>query len=127
MLQETPNQILRSNLSEFESQNSGDKSPSSENSERAYNTETSSIEIEKIRTNPEQPRKIFDEIKLEELADSIKENGILQPLIITKNGEYIELVAGERRLRAAKIAGLKKVPVVFKRTTEKETDGICYS
>lgn len=123
LLQDTPNQILRSNLSDLDSV----KADPSLMSETNIGTDSSSnvfdsasMEIEKIKTNPEQPRKIFDEIKLEELADSIKENGILQPLIVTKNGEDIELVAGERRLRAARLAGLNKVPVVFKRTTEKE-------
>ena len=70
--------------------------------------------IETITANPYQPRRIFDEEKLRELAVSIKEFGIVQPLVVRKNGEAFELVAGERRLRAAKLAGLANVPVVIK-------------
>lgn len=70
--------------------------------------------IETITANPYQPRRIFDEEKLRELADSIKEFGIVQPLVLRKKGEAFELVAGERRLRAAKLAGLANVPVVIK-------------
>ena len=70
--------------------------------------------IETITANPYQPRRIFDEEKLRELAASIKEFGIVQPLVVRKKGEAFELVAGERRLRAAKLAGLANVPVVIK-------------
>lgn len=70
--------------------------------------------IETITANPYQPRRIFDEEKLQELAASIKEFGIVQPLVVRKKGEAFELVAGERRLRAAKLAGLANVPVVIK-------------
>lgn len=70
--------------------------------------------IETITANPYQPRRIFDEEKLRELAVSIKEFGIVQPLVVRKKGEAFELVAGERRLRAAKLAGLANVPVVIK-------------
>ncbi|MDO9181336.1 MAG: ParB/RepB/Spo0J family partition protein [Bacteriovorax sp.] len=79
------------------------------------------VDVGAIKTNPNQPRKIFKEKDLEELAESIKENGIIQPLIVAEleNG-YYELVAGERRLRAAKKAGLEQVPVVVKRATERE-------
>lgn len=70
--------------------------------------------IETITANPYQPRRIFDEEKLQELAASIKEFGIVQPLVVRKKGETFELVAGERRLRAAKLAGLANVPVVIK-------------
>lgn len=79
------------------------------------------VDVGSIKTNPNQPRKIFKEKDLEELAESIKENGIIQPLIVAEmdNGQY-ELVAGERRLRAAKKAGLEQVPVVVKRATERE-------
>ncbi|MGZ3788592.1 MAG: ParB/RepB/Spo0J family partition protein [Bacteriovorax sp.] len=79
------------------------------------------VDVSAIKTNPNQPRKIFKEKDLDELAESIKENGIIQPLIVAEfeNGQY-ELVAGERRLRAAKKAGLEQVPVVVKRATDRE-------
>lgn len=69
------------------------------------------LPIEKIHANAEQPRKDFEEEPLKELARSIRANGIIQPLIVRKRGEEYELVAGERRLRAALLAGLTKVPV----------------
>lgn len=72
------------------------------------------IDINKIEPNRKQPRHIFDETALEELAASIKEYGIVQPLIVNKNEDYYEIVAGERRWRAAKIAGLKEVPVIIR-------------
>lgn len=77
--------------------------------------ELQEIPIEKIIPNPDQPRKVFKEYELEELAASIKEIGVIQPIIIKKstNKGYI-LIAGERRLRASKIAGLKKIPVIIK-------------
>ncbi|EQC50044.1 ParB-like protein [Bacteriovorax sp. BSW11_IV] len=78
------------------------------------------IDVASIITNPNQPRKIFKEKELEELSESIKENGIIQPLIVVKTDEGFELVAGERRLRAAKRAGYEKVPVVIKRATDKD-------
>lgn len=80
----------------------------------------SMVAIEEIKTNPNQPRKIFKEKELEELALSIKENGIIQPLIVMKADRGYELVAGERRLRAAKRAGVTEVPVVVKRGTDRE-------
>jgi ParB family transcriptional regulator, chromosome partitioning protein len=67
---------------------------------------------EQIQTNPDQPRKEFRSEQLQELAQSIARDGILQPLVVRKRGEGYELVAGERRLRAAKLAGLQRVPVV---------------
>jgi len=70
--------------------------------------------VTEIVPNPYQPRKNFDEEKLHELAASIKEHGVVEPLIVRKKGKKYELVAGERRLRAAKIAGLEKVPIVIK-------------
>ncbi|MDG2835039.1 ParB/RepB/Spo0J family partition protein, partial [Vibrio parahaemolyticus] len=72
------------------------------------------LNIEKIRAKKDQPRKSFDKESLENLADSIKENGVLQPLIVTKKGEYYEIVAGERRYRASKIANLKTLPCIIK-------------
>ncbi len=70
------------------------------------------IPIEAITPNPEQPRKFFDRAALEELAESIKTRGILQPIIVTRRGDSYLLVAGERRYRASKIAGLTKIPSV---------------
>jgi ParB family chromosome partitioning protein len=77
--------------------------------------------VDEIRVNQYQPRRDFDDHALEELAQSIKSNGIIQPLVVRKgqSGEY-QLIAGERRLRAAKIAGLKQVPVVIRRSTDRE-------
>lgn len=72
------------------------------------------VDPNEITANPMQPRKSFSDVDINELADSIKTYGIIQPLVVTKtNGKY-ELIAGERRLRAAKVAGLKKVPVVVR-------------
>lgn len=79
------------------------------------------IEIEKIKSNPYQPRKNFDKAKLQELADSIKEHGILQPLVVSKiSDDNYQLVAGERRLGAAKIAGLSQVPAIIRDTSDQE-------
>jgi len=72
------------------------------------------MNIGDIITNPNQPRKEFDEDSLNELAQSIKAIGIIQPIAVTKNGDKYEIVAGERRFRAAQIAGLEKVPVLIK-------------
>lgn len=78
------------------------------------------IAIEKIKINPVQPRKRFSEQELNELKDSIKQYGIIQPLIVSKqNGEY-ELIAGERRLRASKSIGLKEVPVIVRDVDDQE-------
>ena len=78
------------------------------------------IAIDLVRANPNQPRKTFHEESLNELADSIKTHGVLQPLVVTKIGEYYRIVAGERRFRAAKRAGLTEVPVIIKDLTEQE-------
>jgi len=75
--------------------------------------------IDAVSPNPHQPRSNFDDSKLQELADSIKEHGILQPLVVSrKDDSSYELIAGERRLEAGKIAGLTKVPVVIRQATE---------
>lgn len=78
------------------------------------------INITDIEPNREQPRRRFDEDSLLELAESIKQYGIVQPLILQKREEMFEIVAGERRWRAARIAGLKKVPAIIKNYTERE-------
>lgn len=72
------------------------------------------VDIERIRPNRFQPRQRFDPEKLQALAESMRENGVLQPLLVSPRGDGFELVAGERRLRAAKLAGLARVPVVVR-------------
>ena len=78
------------------------------------------IKLSLIEPNREQPRKNFDEEALQELSNSIKQYGIIQPLVVKKNADYYEIIAGERRWRAAKMAGLKEVPVIIKEYTEQE-------
>ena len=82
--------------------------------EEAKPNEIVEIKISEIRSNPYQTRKIFDEEALNELASSIKEHGIVQPIIVKKSIKGYELVAGERRTKAAKIAGLETVPAIVK-------------
>lgn len=72
------------------------------------------IPVSEIRSNPYQPRKHFDEVALQELADSIKEHGILEPVIVKKAIKGYDLVAGERRTKAARLAGLEKIPAIVK-------------
>ena len=78
------------------------------------------INIDDIRSNPYQPRKTFDIESLNELAKSIKEYGVVQPIIVKKSIKGYELVAGERRTKAAKIAGLKKIPAIIKDFDDQE-------
>lgn len=75
------------------------------------NNEIIQIDIDKVIPNIYQPRKYFNEESIEELSESIKQYGIIQPLTVRKRGDVYELVAGERRLRAAKLANLNKVPL----------------
>lgn len=76
------------------------------------------VDVNQIVANPHQPRKQFDDERLESLAQSIKMHGIIQPLIVSKNGNQYELIAGERRFQAAKRAGLKKVPAIVREADE---------
>lgn len=78
------------------------------------------VKITMVEPNREQPRKNFDEDALHELADSIKQFGLLQPILVQDRKDHYEIIAGERRWRAAKIAGLKEVPVIIKNYTEQE-------
>lgn len=73
-----------------------------------------SLPIASIVTNPDQPRKSFDETQLSELSDSIKQNGVLQPILVRKKGDMYEIVAGERRYQASKLAGLKEIPAIVR-------------
>ncbi len=78
------------------------------------------LSVEEIQANEYQPRRSFEDQPLDELAQSIRINGVIQPLVVRRVGSGYQLIAGERRLRASKLAGLKQVPVVVKRATDKE-------
>lgn len=78
------------------------------------------MNISKVEPNREQPRKNFNEDALQELSESIKQHGILEPLLVQKRDGYYEIIAGERRWRAANLAGMKEVPVIIKELTELE-------
>ena len=80
----------------------------------------STVDINLINPNREQPRKEFNREKLEELADSIKQHGLIEPILVQDRDDHYEIVAGERRWRAAKLAGLKEVPVVIRKFSEQE-------
>lgn len=88
--------------------------------EKVVKKEEVMVKITEIEPNTEQPRKHFDEDSLLELAESIKQFGVIQPLIVQKRGDYYEIIAGERRWRAAKLAGLKELPVIVKEYTDQE-------
>lgn len=79
-----------------------------------------SLPIACIVTNPDQPRKSFDETQLSELSDSIKQNGVLQPILVRKKGDKYEIVAGERRYQASKLAGLKEIPAIVREIDDAE-------
>lgn len=78
------------------------------------------VDINKVERNKEQPRDNFDEDTLLELADSIKQFGVLQPILVQDRDDYYEIIAGERRWRAAKMAGLKEIPVIIRKYTDQE-------
>lgn len=79
------------------------------------------LPLEKVYPNPNQPRKIFDKQALEELAQSIRENGVLQPVLVRQIGSRYQIVSGERRFRASKIAGLGTIPAVIRKLNEEKT------
>lgn len=78
------------------------------------------VKIGKVEPNPNQPRKTFNEDELQELADSIKLHGVIQPILVQNRKDHYEIIAGERRWRASRIAGLKEVPVIVRNYTEKQ-------
>lgn len=88
--------------------------------EKEVKTIEQMVKINQVEPNRDQPRRNFEEDALLELADSIKQFGILQPLLVQKKGDYYEIIAGERRWRAAKLAGLKEVPIIIKEYTDQE-------
>lgn len=91
---------------------------------RADAEEVIFVPIGEVEPNRSQPRKHFEEESLQELADSIKQHGILQPLLVRRQDDYYEIIAGERRWRAAKMAKLKKIPVMVKEVTDRERSEI---
>ena len=95
----------------------------SEKNVRDYVVPTGEVKVKmsKVEPNREQPRKQFDEDSLLELSESIKQYGVLQPLVVSDKKDYYEIIAGERRWRAAKLAGLKEVPVIIKELSKQET------
>ncbi len=92
----------------------------SEKAEEPVKTGEQMLKINQVEPNRDQPRKHFEEDALLELADSIKQYGVLQPLLVRKRKDYYEIIAGERRWRAAKLAGVKEVPVIIKEYTEQQ-------
>lgn len=94
--------------------------PHSDDLEADPQTGALEIPVDQIMPNPHQPRQEFDEIQLRELADSINEHGLIQPLIVTQVGLSYQLIAGERRWRASQLAGLETVPVIVKETTPQQ-------
>lgn len=104
--------------------NKSAKTPKTENKKAEETAELKSCEqmmkINMVEPNRDQPRRNFEEDALLELADSIKQYGVLQPLIVRKRNDYYEIIAGERRWRAAKMAGVKEVPVIIKEYNEQE-------
>lgn len=89
-------------------------------SETGFVASDTELSIESIVPNPNQPRTHFNESQLEELSESIQENGVLQPLLVRKKGKKYEIIAGERRYQASKMAGLKKVPVIIKEVDDQK-------
>lgn len=101
-------------------------SPVIEEEEKSENTSeiVKNIKVIDIEPNKDQARKIFDEESIDELANSIKEYGLIQPIIVTKKGKYYEIVAGERRWRASKRAGLTEIPAIVREDDERRNKEI---
>jgi ParB family transcriptional regulator, chromosome partitioning protein len=88
--------------------------------QRPQHAPTSEIPIDRIRPNPRQPRQRMDDVQLEELAASIREHGVLQPILVTETLDGYQLVAGERRFRASRLAGLERIPAVIRQLADKD-------
>lgn len=97
------------------------KNETSKNTVSDVSRETSEIKLSLIEPNNGQPRKDFDEESLNELAASIKEHGVIQPIIVKKSGQTYQIIAGERRWRAARLAGLKEIPAIVRAYDDRET------
>ncbi len=96
------------------------KKEAAKKEEESSDKQETLVKITMVEPNREQPRKNFDEDALLELSESIKQFGLLQPILVQQRKDYYEIIAGERRWRAAKLAGLKEVPVIIKNLTEQE-------
>lgn len=90
--------------------------PTAQQDEKVSQEKT--LPIAKLKANPDQPRRNFDQEGIEELAESIKEHGIIQPILVTPKGDGYEIVAGERRFRASQLAGIDEVPVIIRSMTD---------
>lgn len=88
--------------------------------ETVTNEEIIDINIDELRVNPYQPRKVFNDDALSDLAESIKEHGVFQPIIVKKSIKGYEIIAGERRVRASKLAGLKKIPAIIRNLNDEQ-------
>lgn len=118
---ETKRKALGKGLEQlFNSENINFEEVEKEIVESATEKDIKNIPLSEIRSNPFQPRRIFDEAKLEELAESIKAHGIFQPIIVKKSIKGYELVAGERRTKAARLAGFTEIPAIIKDYTDEE-------
>ena len=88
--------------------------------ETATNEEIIDINLSDLRANPYQPRKVFNDEALNDLAESIKEHGVFQPIIVKKSIKGYEIIAGERRVRASKLAGLEKIPAIIRNLNDEQ-------
>ena len=86
-----------------------------------FNNKLKNIDINKIQANVNQPRTVFNEAKIDELAASIKENGLIQPIVVRKNNGVYQIIAGERRYRACRLLNMKQVPCIIEDYTDKQT------
>lgn len=121
LLGEEPDQNADQNTAgQIEENSPSEKRQESEKAIRQREPEEYKVRLSRIEPNPDQPRKDFNEEQLNELAESIRQFGILQPLLVQKKGDMYEIIAGERRWRAAKLAGLKEVPVVVREYSEQQ-------
>jgi len=89
--------------------------------EVSVKNEINYVQPDQIKPNPFQPREEFDQQHIEELAQSIKEKGVIQPLLVRRKGDYYELIAGERRLRACNMLGLKEIPIIVKEVDDRDS------
>ncbi|MBP5466332.1 MAG: ParB/RepB/Spo0J family partition protein, partial [Clostridia bacterium] len=115
-----PNRGLGKGLSALFSETEEDYGKSLLFDEKEDDKAVSEIAVSDIFANPDQPRKDFDEDALNELAASIKKHGVIMPIIVNKSGNRYMIIAGERRFRASKIAGLDRVPVIVKNYDERQ-------